>query len=123
MPEILSAIGVIVVLVLVMFLAYYATKWLGKKHMVQGGSSRNMEVLERIALGPDRQLMIVRVGEKHMLLGVTAQHIEFICDIAPEDLLPDVGTKPETSFSAALKNVLKNQWGINPGKGKEKPDE
>ena len=43
--------------------------------------SRHLKVLERVNLGPDKMLLIVSVCGKCMLLGVTSQSTEKICDL------------------------------------------
>ena len=58
------------VLVLVVFLAYYTTKLVGKS---AGGKQlgKSIHVLERTGIGRDSWLMIVEVQGKVMLLGLS----------------------------------------------------
>jgi len=83
----LSLIGGLFLFALVLFLAWYCTKWLGKRYGFQNKGGK-IKILERTALGPDRFLMVIRLGEKTCLLGVTAQHIDNLGDVDP-DLYPD----------------------------------
>ena len=69
--------------------------------------SRHLKVLERVNLGPDKMLLIVSVCGKCMLLGVTSQSTEKICDLdeTEEELCAkkaDGGTFPTVSESLKM---------------------
>lgn len=96
------------VLALVFVLFWLMKKW--TKH-VAVSDSKNMKILERINLGPDKMLLLVSVCGKCMVLGVTSNHTEKICDLEQtEEELIDV---PETngenpSFKESFKTILSN---------------
>lgn len=127
LPEILSALGLLVVFVLVLVCAYYATKWIGKRYSGQlGGTSGNIKVLDKISLGQDRMLFIIEAAGETMLIGVTPQHIEKLGDVSPEALLP-TSQGGTVSFVDTLRQTMKDGWGIggkksDPG-SKEEPHE
>ncbi len=50
-----------------------------------GGGARSIQVLDRHILGPQRALMIVKVGGKNLLLGMTEQQITTLCELDQED--------------------------------------
>lgn len=83
--------------------------WIMKKFnsRVSLYDSRNMKILERINLGPDKMLLLVSICGKCMVLGVTSNRTEKICDLelTEEDLSPK-GDNP--SFSESFKTVLEN---------------
>lgn len=96
------------VLALVFVLFWLMKKW--NKH-VAVSDSKNMKILERINLGPDKMLLLVSVCGKCMVLGVTSNHTEKICDLEQtEDELVDVpesnGENP--SFKESFKIILGN---------------
>jgi len=70
----LQNLGALVLMVLVFALAYWGTRLLAQKPRLIGHSSQ-LKVIERLSLGRDRQLLLVQVGEKVYLAGVTPQHI------------------------------------------------
>lgn len=87
--------------------------WLMKKlnRHVTMSDGRNMRILERINLGPDKMLLMVSVCGKCMVLGVTSNHTEKICDVEQtEEELRDMpeqkGSNP--SFAESLKTILGN---------------
>ena len=64
----------------IIFLAYVGTKWLSKKYS-RVSMGKNMKVLERISLGPDKSIVLVTVGKKAYLLGVSSKGIDALRDI------------------------------------------
>ena len=70
MEEIRQALAV----VLVMGLLAAATWWLRRKGLARVGPSRpgrRLEVAERLALGPQHALCLVRAGERGFLVGLS----------------------------------------------------
>ena len=91
------------------FVMFWVMKALNKR--VTLSSSKNMKILERINLGPDKMLLLVSICGKCMVLGVTSGHTEKICDLeqTEEELtaLPEKdGENP--SFKESFKIVLDN---------------
>lgn len=106
---------------LVGFAAILAAAWWAVRLLSQGYSmqskSRMIQVVERIGLGADKQLVIVKAAGRAYLLGVTAQHIEKIEELDPDDLTP----APDTGQDSAFLDVFKNA--LSPKKRKEGGDE
>ncbi len=71
----LSFIGVIGLI----FFLFYALKKLNKGISVKSGN--RLKVLDRVNIGRDGMLLIVSVCGKVMLLGVTAQKVDKLCDL------------------------------------------
>ncbi len=121
MKEWLDAAGWIVALLitfaLVVICAYYATRLLGKRYGVQNSGSGLITVLDRSYVGQDRQLLLVKVADKTILIGVTASHIEKLCDLDPEKL-PSLPVKTsDVNFAELLKGF------ITKGRNSEKREE
>ena len=128
MPQssvVLSLVGGLFLFVLVLALAWVCSRWLGGRFgfSAAGGTVR---VLERVMVGPDRSLLVVRAGEEVLLLGVTPQRIERLGELDPalypEGEEPGAAVMKAADFSAALQNAVK---GWIPGKkqGNENEDE
>ncbi len=104
---IMSLIGVLALV----FGLFWLMKKLNKHVMV--ADSRNMKILERINLGPDKMLLLVSVCGKCMVLGVTSNHAEKICDIdLPEEVLT-APTEGNPTFGESFKTVLGNMMSKN----------
>lgn len=103
---IMALIGVLA-LVFVIF-------WLMKKlnHRISMADSRNMRILERINLGPDKMLLLVSVCGKCMVLGVTSNHTEKILDLeqTEEELTarPEQASGGNPSFGESFRIILEN---------------
>lgn len=118
---VLSILFILLVFALVLVAAYYATRLVAKGYTptIMGG---NMRVLERISLGQDRQLLIVSVGERRLLLGSSQKGVELICDITDQPLsYPD--TPAPTDFSGILKSTIKNRLFVKKGENNDQRGE
>ena len=123
MPEFISVLGLLVVMVAVFAGAYWASKWLAQKY--QGGTgcahTRYVKVLERTVIGRDSALLLVQVGEKIYLLSTTAKQIERIAELSKEDL-PQIEQQEHSivtqpSFLSVLQKMA--QKGANHNGGEE----
>ncbi|MCI8292735.1 MAG: flagellar biosynthetic protein FliO [Hespellia sp.] len=82
-----------VVVVLIIYLSYLASKYIGKG-LSRSSSSTYMRLVDQITLGQDRHAAIVQVGSKFLLIGVTAGQIQVLTELTEEELLP-LGPGPE----------------------------
>lgn len=98
---ILSLIGVLGLIVML----FYALRKLNGKIAVTSGS--RMRVLDRINLGRDSMLLVVGVCGKLMLVGVTPQRIEKICDLetSEEEYLKSISSEGQ-DFRAVFSGVF-----------------
>ena len=70
----LSFIGVLGLIAVL----FYALRKLNKRISTGGG---RLKVLDRISIGRDGMLLVISVCGKVMLVGVTSQRIEKLCDL------------------------------------------
>ncbi len=83
-----STLFYIFVMVAVLLAAYYTTKYLsGRARRII--KSRHIIVLDRMAIARDKMLMVVKVGGKSLLIGVTNQSIQSLGEV-------EVGEATET---------------------------
>ncbi|WP_312643800.1 flagellar biosynthetic protein FliO [Hydrogenoanaerobacterium sp.] len=119
MPEFLFSL---VVLILILVLAYYTTKWIGKKGSMQSGS-RMIKVLDRVMVGQDKMLMIVQVQDQTMLVGMTSHSVQKLCDIENADELILQAKTSDTDFSSILNSALHEGWAAKLMGKKKKGDD
>ena len=115
---IMALIGVLA-LVFVIF-------WVMKKFnaRVTLTDSRHLKVLERVNLGPDKMLLIVSVCGKCMLLGVTSQSTEKICDLdeTEEQLCAKAADRQNfPTFTESFKSILGKKKAANLDNGENQP--
>ncbi len=132
---ILSLIGSILLFILVLFLAWFCTRWIGKRYGLRGSAGGSkIKILDRMALGADRSLIVIRLEDRVWLLGMTAHHINKIEELDPEVFAEEAFSEEEnahgvsamlsssSNFAAALKNALKG-WTSEKKNEKDKFDE
>lgn len=107
------------VLIGVLYLAYCTTRLLGKTAGIRQ-SSANMRVLEKTSLGKDSSLLIVKVQDKVLLLGVTPGGISKIQELSDYE---EPEYKETADFGAVLAGQMKkNIHGLKKHK-RQKRDE
>ena len=93
-----------------MILACFAARWLRNRFNTGmfGSGQRSVKIIECIGIAQDKQLMIVSVGKRIMLLGITPNSVSKICDLDQEDLVSenDAEISPEPGFMKSLKKAF-----------------
>lgn len=107
--EAITVICALLGIIGLLLLMYYGGRWLNK-HYRQGSfgtAQRSVKINECVSIAPDKQLMIVTVGSRIMLLGVTPNAVNKICDLDESDLtLPESTAEGESSFMQNLKKAF-----------------
>lgn len=93
------------------FLTYYGARWMNRKFNNGQGfnSSKGIKIVECTGISPDKQLVIVTVGKKSMMLGVTPSSISKICELDDEDMnviRDNAAASVESNFLASLKKAV-----------------
>ncbi len=104
------------------FLTYYATKWLSQKFRSTGrnGLQGGIRIVDCIGIAADKQLIVVRAGNKAMLLGVAPGSVTKLADLDESDMLlieePASGDSGQ-GFMEVLKKAIsgKNAGGDSAG--------
>ncbi|MCI8342646.1 MAG: flagellar biosynthetic protein FliO [Firmicutes bacterium] len=89
---------------LILYLSYVVSKRVGKG-MAAIHNSQHMKVTDRIIVGQDKSIIIVQVGQKHYLVGVSAAGIQLLCEVSPEDMEVDFSVENQNGFPA-FKDIL-----------------
>lgn len=107
---IMRILGAIAALALVLFLAYILLRWLNKRMpgLGAGGAAGKMiTVLDRVTLGKNSSILLVRVQDRVFLVGISENAVQTLAefdDPEGELTLPDKGENP--SFSEAMKDAV-----------------
>ena len=110
--RVFTVLFTLVLFAVILYLAYITTKYIGKKYSVSTGmSGKNIKILDTVRLSQDKFRMIVKAGDKTVLIGVSRDHMEYICDVDESQLsLTENGTGSEVpqtqDFVQAFKTVL-----------------
>lgn len=105
---ILTAIGTLLIVVLILYLAYVCTKFIGRGMGLKAGS-RCMRIRDQIAMGRDRSAVIVQIGTRFFLVGITTSQISLLAELEEEDLIPfqdpETEEKPYPDFKVLMDKI------------------
>ena len=108
--EVFTVICALLGVVGLIFLGFYTAGWLRKRFNIGGFSAsgqRTVKIIEYIGIAQDKQLMIVSVGNKIMLLGVTPNSVNKICDLDEDDLVSNDGeSSSESGIMQSFKKIF-----------------
>jgi flagellar protein FliO/FliZ len=127
MSTFIDVLGFILIFGSVLFLVYVTTKFVGG-FTARTMKSNNMEVIETLKLGVDKQLFIVRAGEIYILMASSGKSLEYICELnLDEEALnsqneKQTGTNEFTSVLEKYLSNLKPQEGMFKGKYYKRDD-
>ena len=108
--EIMSAIGSLVVVILVIVLAFVTSRWYARKISGGGfsGGGRHIKVIDRIGLGQAASLTIVKVGETYYFVGVSDRNIQLLCELPDYERFIGEASPPGSPepFAAMLRSFI-----------------
>lgn len=99
----------IVVMLAVIFGAYFTTRFIsGKSSKLL--KSRHIHLLDRMPLGKDKNIVLIKVGDQNILVGVTNQSINNLGEISGESLnAENVQTQgPRKGFAEQFREFISN---------------
>ncbi len=105
--EVFTVICALLGIIGLMFLSFWFAGWLRKKFNSGGfrGGQNSIKIIESIGIAQDKQLMIITVGNKTMLLGVTTGSVSKICDLDESDIADEDVPEP-SGFMQSLKKAF-----------------
>lgn len=118
--SVLQMIPPILVVILVIFAAYFSTKWIAKKQNSYT-SGKIIKVLERVMLSKDVFIAIVKVDTKVYLMSISSGKTELMTEL-PSEILEKYNSsvQPAPDFMKILKSLMGNKNGDDDTTGKDK---
>lgn len=113
---ILTAVGMIAAAVCIIYLSYWFTKRVGAGFSGAVGS-RNLKIIESLQVGPNRNVTIVRAGDRYYLIGITQQQITCLAELGADEL--SIAEGPPVEHGSPFQNILEQYERLRP-KIKEK---
>lgn len=114
MGPVLSAVGLLAAVLLVLVGAWVFTRWAGKNlggGFIGLGGSGHIEVLDRTNLDRERAILLVRAGERYLLLGSAPGGLTLLAELTAEEgeswkpaIPSDAPEKPQ-EFLALLRRL------------------
>lgn len=81
----LSAISIMILFVLVLFGAYFTTRFLAK-HQSNRMKNCHLKIIEAIQVGPGKTVQLMKIGDEFIAIGVTKDKITYLKSIDQEHL-------------------------------------
>ncbi len=108
MGSIISLASVLILTVLILYLSHLFTKSLGNGiGMKQGGTC--MQMLDRLPLGQDKAVAVIRLGDRYYLIGIASSQITLLAELSEEEVPKE--TVVSSSFGGEgyenFKSILK----------------
>lgn len=75
-----SLVCMVMVIGGVLLLAYWYSRFLGKSYG-KTNSGKNLKILEEVRLGPDKQLILVKLQDHVYLLGLSQSGIQLLTEV------------------------------------------
>ena len=112
--------GAMLALVLVLLAAWLLLRWLNN-HVpgMGGGTTRLLKVLDRVAVGRNSSILLLRVQDKVLLVAMTDHDAEKLCEFDDPDgtIAPPVTAGQVPGFAAILKETAQKMVGKVPKDG------
>lgn len=93
MSNVISLVSVLIVTILILYLSYVFTRLLGKGMVIKRGGSC-MQQLDRLPLGQDKAVSVVRAGNHYYLIGITSSQITLLAELQEEDIKNELSELP-----------------------------
>jgi len=108
MKEILSLIGSLIGVIGILVLTYFGTKWMASKVGATGVvSSKYMKIVDRIAVGQNKSIVIVNISGKYYLVSITENNIELLKELDNLEIDTEEYIKKELNFNKILTKFKK----------------
>jgi len=100
--NILQLIGLCIILLFILTAAYYTSRFVGRYKLGQFKGS-NFEIIEMYKLNSNNFLLLVKIAEKYVVLGVSKDHISYITEVDKDKILThEVKEGEKLSFSQII---------------------
>ena len=115
--DIFSLLLMLVAVGAILYLSYIVSRKIGSGTL-SSGMAGNIRILDRAFVGRDKSVVIVRVGQKDYLLGVSQESVCLLQELEEGQVVPNEKMAvPEASLDnvSQFASVIRNKM----GKGKE----
>ena len=114
LPDVVQFIGLCIVFVVILFLAYFSAKLAGG-FQANVHAKSNIKIIETARISNNKCLQIVKIGDSYYLIGVGKDEIHYLTKIEEDDLNY---TEPPTLEISNFKDILSNLKKNSGKKGK-----
>lgn len=109
--QLATILTTLLALVFVILLAYITIRWMGSRMTGQKGA-RLIRVLDRVVIGQDKCLLVVRVGQQVMLVGMSGDSVVKLSDLPELRSLTELHQADSPDFSDAMRDAIERGKGL-----------
>ena len=109
----LQLVSVLIIFVVVLAATLYVTKWMAN-YQKGTSASKNIEIIDTCKISTNKYIQIVRIGDRHVALGITDGQITNLGDVNGDDLVLNLAEGQNLNFKDVLEKIK--------GEKKEKND-
>ena len=105
MKELLSLLAALFAVAVVIYLSYLFSKYIsmGSSKLTQ---AKHMTIIDRLMVGQDRFILIVRVQDSVFLVSVTSQAIQILKELKSDDFGDENTAVKKDFFEESFKSIL-----------------
>lgn len=88
LEDIFTLLGMLLTVAAILALAYFSTKYISRMKLGSLGNlskSSHMHTLDQLTVGADLRLILVQVGTRYLLLGLSPGGISSLAELTPEE--------------------------------------
>ena len=106
-----SLVGMLLTTVAVLALAYWVTRWVAQRGTsgLPGPAGQDLKVLWQVSLGKAERLVLVRLDQRCLLLGVTSGGISLLAELTEEEAAKWLQKREEIARQPSFLEVLRNK--------------
>jgi flagellar protein FliO/FliZ len=111
LDNIVQLLGLVLLLVIILFAAYYTSKFIGKMKLGQLKNS-NFDVIDSYRISQGKLLQIVKIGKKYVVISIGKENVNLITELDESDLVfkethSDGKTAQKQSFRQIIDSIKK----------------
>lgn len=99
----LQLLASLCIFVFVLAITYFVTRWIGNYQKVQM-KNRNMQVIETLRITNNKYILIVKVSEEYLVLGVAKERIQLLTKLDEKSI--DSLSLPDDSHNETFQEIL-----------------
>lgn len=108
--DFISLLMMLVVIAAILYLSYIVSRKLGSG-MMQAGGARNIKVIERAYLDREKSVVIIRVGDKEYLLGVSPENVCLLEELEEGQISYEEAEEQPEMPTAQFASIIKSRLG------------
>lgn len=100
---IMSLVLSLAFVVFIIWFVYRSSKWLAKRNIGLTTSGRYINIIDRVAVGQDKYILMLKTGSKHLLVGISNNSVQILTELDESDITEIKVNPPKVDFQSILK--------------------